>query len=106
MRRFFFAGNGKPGAGLDGLVVGGYHALPAAYIAYARHGAAGGTAALFFIHIVTGQCADFDEGAVFVEQVIQAFAGGELVFFVLFLDGFFSAAQRHGIKALPVLAQQ
>ena len=80
----FLAGDGKPGTGFHGGVVGHNHALPARDKTDACHHAAGGAAPVFGVHVIPCKLSDFNPFGVFIAQVIDAFAAQHFAFFLLF----------------------
>ena len=90
----FLSGDGEPGPGFDGGVVGHDDALPSADVAYAGDDASGGASAVFFVHLMACEGAEFEEGCVFVYEGVNAFAGRHFAFGVEFFDSF-------GATALP-----
>ncbi len=80
------------------------HALAAADVSDAGYGAPGGAAALLFIHFESGEGADLNESRPFVDEILDAFSRGKLVFFVLFFGRRFSAAQHDLFQPVPPAA--
>ena len=104
--QILFSCDREPGASLHGLVVGDDHALFATHIAHAGNGASGRTTTVFFIHAFAGERADLHEGFVFIPQVFNPLPCRELIFLVLFFDGFLSTAQAHFFPSLLQLADR
>ena len=78
-------------AGLDGGVVGNHDAADAGHMADHKRAAATGTPAMFRVHAVAGQAANFQAGRVVVEKQVEPLLGGELALGVLFGDPFGTA---------------
>lgn len=87
-----FAGNGEPGAGFNGRIVGYDHALAAPDITQPGHHACCRAAAFFGVHFIAGKGADFEEGFVFVQEIIDPLAGSHFALSALFVQPLFTAA--------------
>ena len=88
----FFRGHGEEGAGFYGGVVGDDHDRCGRDAARPVIDACGGSAAPFLVHFVGGVDAELEESGAGIEEVRDAFAGGEAAFFVLGVDGLCAAA--------------
>src|SRR3984957_8879315 len=96
----FLTSYGEPGAGLYGLIVGDDDALPFADIADPGDGTTGGAAALGFVQLITRKGAEFDKGAVFIDEVTDALTRCTLFLFVLFFYRSLAAAECDLIQAI------
>ena len=76
---YFFGGHREKGAGFYGGVVGDDHEEAAGDAGEAGDGSGGGSAAPFFVHFVGGVDAEFEEVGAGIDQLGDAFAGGETV---------------------------
>src|SRR6185437_3801674 len=84
----------KPGTCFYGLVVGEDDELAVADISDAGNGAAGGTAALFFIELESGESAELDEWGILIQEIPDALTRRQLFFLVLLFYRRFSTSQR------------
>ena len=89
----FLAGYWEPCTRLHGLVVGKNDTLPPTHITHTRHRTTRRTSALFGIHFIACEGTYFYKWFVFVKQIIQPFPWRQLVFFVLFVNGFFATSE-------------
>ena len=81
----FFPGNRKPCTCFYRLIIGQYDTLPAADITNTGNRTSCRTATIFFVHIITGKCADLIKFRICVQQIRNSFPGRQFIFFVLFV---------------------
>ena len=88
-----FGRNRKPGTRFHSGIVGHNHTLPSRHITYTRNNSARRTAAVFGIHTIAHEQANFDKGFVGVYEVSDAVAGGQFALAVLIVNFFLTTAK-------------
>ncbi|MCY1522145.1 hypothetical protein D9M68_569900 [compost metagenome] len=97
--QILFRGHWKPGAGLNGGIVGNDHTLPAAYITYAAYYTCSRAAALLGIHAIRCKSTDFEPLAFFINKILNSFACQQLSLFFLPGSTFLAATSIYLFKA-------